>query len=607
MPTWTGSETFASFDSVVAMWHHRLKATPESAALYGTRSGSWYTLSWSQCGARTQAIASGLRSLGVQRGDRCGLLCSTRPEWILIDLGILSAGAATTTLFPTSPRGELGYILRDAGVRVLFVESPDLLDKVRGLDLPDLEHVVLVEGRADDAMKLDDLERQGVKADQAEPDAFRERAAQVGPDDLATLLYTSGTTGPPKGVELTHDNWVFEAEAMDRLGLLSPVDRHFLFLPLAHAFAKVLELAVVRTGVPTAVVGDPNDMGAHLLAYRPTVMAAVPRVFEKIRARAISELGRGGVKANVFDRAMDVGRQVSALRRDGKKPGRVLRTRYAMFDKLVFSRIRQGLGGRMRLLVSGGAPLDPEVAEFFHAAGLLILEGYGLTESSAASFVNRPGRFRFGTVGLPLDGVRVQIADDGEILLAGRGVMRGYWQDPDATAAVLQDGWLHTGDVGSLDDQGFLTITDRKKDLIVTASGKNVAPLDIEARIQARSELVGHVVMQGDKRPYCTALIALDPDGARRWASERGIASTSVAELSTLPELQASVWEHVRSVNSELASHERIRRIAVLPRPLQIDQGELTPSGKVRRRPVGERWGDLLDALYDAPAAESPR
>ncbi|MED5372281.1 MAG: long-chain fatty acid--CoA ligase [Myxococcota bacterium] len=598
--TWTGSDSFASFESVVAMWHHRLLSTPNMPGLHGRRRGSWYTLTWAQCGQRSKAIAAGLMSMGVQTGDRVALLCRTRPEWILIDMGILAAGAATTTIYPRASDWETRHILRDSGAKVVFVEDRELADKVARVssELPELEEIVVVSGRVPNTLGLEELEARGRAHLEAHPRAYEDRTAAVRSQDLATLIYTSGTTDVPKGVMLSHDAWVFEGEAMDKLGLLSPADRHFLFLPLAHSFAKVLELAVIRTGVPTAVDGSNADLPQNLLAFRPTVMAAVPRVFEKLHNRVVSEAQVNPVLRTAFERAMEVGLKVSRKRQRGERPGRVLRARWALQDRLVFSRIRGLLGGRMRTLISGGAPLSKEMAEFFHASGLLILEGYGLTESAAGNFVNRPGRFRFGSVGLPLEGVKARIADDGEILLGGRGLMQGYWQDAEATDKALQDGWLHTGDIGKLDDAGFLTITDRKKNLIVTSGGKNVAPAPIEARLKAGSPYVADVLVHGDKRNYCVALVELDFEAVHKWAEANAVSAASDAELSQHPRVRQLVMEDVRRVNRDLASFESIKDIAILPRPLTVERGERTPSLKVVRRVVEEHYAEVLDAFY---------
>ena len=598
--TWRGSDSFASFDSVVAMWHHRLLSTPTTPGLHGRTNGTWYTLTWQSCGRRARAIACGLQELGVGRGDRVALISGTRPEWILVDMAILAAGAATTTLYPAASMNEIRHILRDSGAKLCVVEDLAQADRVRSLsaDLPDLKHIVLIEGRDPDMLTLAQLEQRGSDFDQANPRAYDERSSQVSGEDLATLIYTSGTTGMPKGVMLTHDTWVFEGEAMDKLGLLSPNDRHFLFLPLAHSFAKVLELAVIRTGVPTAVDGSNRDLPTNLLAFRPTVMAAVPRVFEKLHNRIVSEAKLNPVRRELFERALDTGLQVSRKRQRGERVGKLLQTRMSFHDRTVFSTIRDILGGRMKTLISGGAPLSKSMAEFFHASGLLILEGYGLTESAAATFVNRPGRYRFGSVGLPLEGVEAKLASDGEVLIGGRGLMKGYWNAPQATGEAIVDGWLKTGDIGRFDEAGFLYITDRKKSLVVTAGGKNIAPAPIESRLKSASPWISEVLLHGDRRNFCVALIELDFEALDTWAASNGQGALSHKALSAHPQVRAMVQEDVRNMNKELASFESIKDFALLPRPLSIETGERTPSLKLRRRVVEEHFAELLESFY---------
>ena len=598
--TWRGSDSFASFDSVVAMWHHRLLSTPTTAGLHGRKGGTWYTLTWQACGRRARAIACGLQELGVVKGDRVALLSSTRPEWILVDMAILATGAATTTLYPAASMNETRHILRDSGAKVCVVENLAQADRVRSLsaDLPELEHVVLIEGRDPDMLTLAELEQRGSDFDQANPRAYDTRSSAVMGEDLATLIYTYGTTGTPKGVMLSHDAWVFEGEAMDKLGLLSPNDRHFLFLPLAHSFAKVLELAVIRTGVPTAVDGNNADLPANLLAFRPTVMAAVPRVFEKLHNRIVSEAKLSPMRKELFERALETGLKVSRRRQRGERVGKLLQARMSFHDRTVFSKIRELLGGRMKTLISGGAPLSKGMAEFFHASGLLILEGYGLTESAAANFVNRPGRYRFGSVGLPLEGVEAKLSTDGEVLIGGRGVMQGYWRDPKATSEAIVDGWLHTGDIGHFDEAGFLHITDRKKALVVTSGGKNIAPAPIESRLKATSPWISEVLLHGDKRNFCVALIELDFEAVAKWAESNGLGTMAHRELAAHPQVRALVQEDVRNLNKDLASFESIKDFALLPRPLSIEKGERTPSLKLRRRVVEEHFANELQAFY---------
>ena len=581
----------------------RLDATPDREAFRVPTASGWASLTWKQVGARARAIACGLRALGLFAEDRCAILSSTRIEWILADLGVLSAGGATTTIYPASTPDECVHILKDSGTVVVFAENAEQVAKLvhKRADLPAVRKVVVIDGEGGESgwvMPLSELEAMGKKRDDADPDAFDTIARGVRPTALATLIYTSGTTGLPKGVELTHDNWVYEAEAIDELGILGPDDVQYLWLPLAHSFGKVLEVAQLKIGFPTAIDGRVDKIVENLAVIRPTFVAAVPRIFEKVHARVVSTAQEGGpVKAGIFRWALSVGRKASALVQRGERPGRWLALRRAVADRLVFARMRERFGGRLRFFISGSAPLARDLAEFFHAADILILEGYGLTESSAASFVNLPANFRFGTVGPPLPGTEVKIAEDGEILIGGRGIMRGYHGLPEATAEALDGRWLRTGDIGSLDDRGMLTITDRKKDLIKTAGGKYVAPQLLEGKLKAICPYLSQVVVHGDRRKYCTALVSLDPDALKKWADERGL-SGSYEELSARPEVHALIEPYIKQLNADLPNYSTIKRFAILPHDLSAEEGELTPSLKVKRKAVEKRFAKLLDELY---------
>jgi long-chain acyl-CoA synthetase len=462
--------------SMARMILDRVATTPDREAFRHPVGDQWVSLDWRQVGDRVRAIAAGLLALGVRPEDRVAIAASTRLEWILADFGILCAGAATTTIYPTTPAADVAFILRDSGARVVFAEDDEQLAKLRAhrAELPALTKVVRLDGAGGDdwVIGLAELERAGHDHLAAQPTAVDGAVAAVGPERLATLMYTSGTTGRPKGVRLVHDNWTYEGEAIRALGLLGPDDLQYLWLPLSHSFGKVLLSAQLAAGFATAVDGRIERLVDNLAAVRPTFMAGPPRVFEKVQHR-ITELAGSGAKRRVFDWSMGVGRRAARLRRAGESPAGLLRLEHVVADRLVFAKLRKRFGGRLRFLVSGSAALSTEVAEFFHAAGVLILEGYGLTETSAASFVNLPDQFRFGTVGPPLPGTEARIAGDGEVLIRGPGVMRGYHHLPEETAAALdQDGWLHTGDIGELGERGFLRITDRKKDLIKTSGGK---------------------------------------------------------------------------------------------------------------------------------------
>ena len=597
-----------SFRSVAEMFHRRVEDTPTADAMLGrTRPGpGWYTLTWRQAGDHVRKVACGLLSLGLEKGQRVSILAASTPTWVICDLGILSAGGATTTIYTSNTPEECAHILGDSTSVFCFVEDAlqaAKLAEVRA-ELPALRRVIVMsgDGPVDDDwfLTLSELEAHGEAWDRDNPGGYERTWTAVGPDDLATLIYTSGTTGKPKGVMLTHDNWVYEGEAIEAMGLFVPTDSIYCFLPLAHSFAKVVEIGFIRLGATTAIDSNLDELIDNVGHFRPTVLPGVPRIYEKVYNKVVSGArDAGGLKLKIFQWALEVGRQVSQLRQRGEEPSGLLALKNRVADKLVFSKLKARFGGRIRIFVSGGAPLAREIAEFFHAAGMLVLEGYGLTESSAASFVNRRDRFKFGTVGPALPGVEVEIAADGEILIGGRGVMRGYYKRPEDTAEALDGrGWLLTGDIGVLDDDGFLRITDRKKDIIVTAGGKNVAPQNVENMIKASSGFVSQVVMLGDQRPYCVALVTINEETVGKWAGEQGIAWSGYADLAGKPEVHDLIWGEVDKVNGRLASYETIKKIALLPAEFTQETGELTPKMSVKRKVVEQKYRDLLEGMY---------
>ncbi len=589
------------------MWRHRVGSTPDGEALTyrdAERSNAWATLTWRQADHRIRHIAAGLLAFGLEPEQRCCILARTRVEWILCDLGIQSAAGATTTIYPTSTPDDCAYIIDHSGSVVVFAEDDSQVAKLQQVrdQIPDVQRVVVLDGHPTSdgwVQTLAMLEADGREHARTHPSAVHDAGDSLTPDSLATLIYTSGTTGEPKGVMLSHDAWVYEAEAMDRLGAISPADRQYLFLPLAHVFAKVMQVAFIRLGIPTVVDGSVDDLLDNLAAQRPTWMAAVPRIFEKAYNEILRNVDqRGPAARKVFRWALSVGREVSRVRQEGREPKGMLRVRYKLADRLVFERIRARFGGRIRFFISGGAPLSREIAEFFHATGLLVLEGYGLTESAAASCVNEPDSYRFGTVGRPLPGCELRIAEDGEVLLRSRGVMQGYYADPKTTREVLtEDGWLRTGDIGVLLPSGHLEITDRKKDLIVTAGGKNVAPANFENKLKGRCPYVAHVVMHGDKRPFCTALITLDRAVMTDWAEREGL-STDPTVWPGLDVVRALIQAHIDEVNRQLPSFETVKRFAILDEDLTLEAGLLTPSLKVKRKVVEARYQRTLDGFY---------
>ncbi|MFI9597788.1 AMP-dependent synthetase/ligase [Nonomuraea sp. NPDC052265] len=582
--------------SIPSLLRDRIAATPDAEAYRVPSGDAWTSVSWREVGERVRGLALGLSGLGAGPGRRVSILCSTRLEWILADLAVLSTGAATTTIYPSNTAAECAFVITDSGSTIVIAENDEQVAKLRSVrkELPDVTRVVVVDGSASDdgwVVTLDSVGR-----GEGDYDALVDAIAQ---DDLATLIYTSGTTGRPKGVELTHDNWLFAAGSVREIDLLSPGDLHFLWLPLSHSFGKLLEVVMIDIGVPTAIDGRLDRIADNLGALRPTVMAAAPRIFEKIHNTVVATVRReGGIKLRIFEWARETGIRVSRARQREAAVPLTTRVEHALADRLVFAKLRARFGGRIRLFISGAAPLSRDVAEFFDGAGLTILEGYGLTESSAGSFLNRPESVRFGTVGPPLPGTEVRIADDGEILIGGRGVMRGYHGLPRETSEALEDGWLRTGDIGELDQAGRLMITDRKKELIKTSGGKYVAPTYLEGRIKAACPFASHVFVHGDRRNYVTALVTLDMDVVRPWAEAESL-PVDPAALCGHPRMREEVDRAIRQVNADQASYATVKKFAILADDFTVETGELTASLKIRRKAVVERHAETLDGFYD--------
>jgi long-chain acyl-CoA synthetase len=587
--------------NLVALVDRQVREHGTLAAVKHKRDGRWQDVTWAELGRRARDVSDGLASIGVAPGDRIAVLGDTNVEWMIADLGVLGAGAITATIYQSNQPEECRYILEHSGARLVFCDSPAQVAKIRAVKdrLPRLEGIVRAQGAAADGFErtLADLERAGQAWRQGHPRAHEERVARLGPDDTATLIYTSGTTGNPKGVVLTHGNWTYEAAAVEEIRIIGPGDVILLFLPMAHSFAKVIQAAWLATGCSCAFVESLDKIMDNASEVRPTVMPAVPRIFEKAYNTVVAKgYASPGLKGKLFKLAMESFEAYASAKEQGRE--------YSSFGllvgkKLVFPKLTAALnerfGGRMRFFVSGGAPLAPRIAWFFDSLGFTILEGYGLSESSAASFVNRPGANRIGTVGPPLPGTDVRIAEDGEILIRGPGVMKGYWNDPAATAEALKDGWLLTGDIGRLED-GRLKITDRKKDIIVTAGGKNVAPQNLENELKAADPLVSQVMVHGDRRKFLSAIVTLNAESARKWADEQGLPAT--ATLHDHPAVIARIQQTIDAVNARQASYATVKRFALAPADFTQESGELTPTLKVKRKVVTQRYKSVLDAFY---------
>jgi long-chain acyl-CoA synthetase len=496
------------------------------------------------------------------------------------------------------------YIMSDSGSRIVFAENDEQIAKLRANReaLPEVVKVVTFDGTTDGdwVISLADLEQLGAARLAQQPSVVDDRIAAIEPQHLATLIYTSGTTGRPKGVRLSHDNWTYESATVDAIGILNHEDLQYLWLPLAHVLGKVLLTLPLQIGFPTVLDGRVDKIVENLAVVKPTFMGAAPRIFEKAYAKITTTVSaEGGVKAKLFGWAIGVGRQVAILRAEDRSASPLLAAQFVIADKLVLSKIQARFGGRIRYFISGSAALNRDVAQWFDSVGLLILEGYGLTESSAASFVNRPGSYAFGSVGWPLPGTEVKIAGDGEVLLRGPGIMAGYHNLPEESAeAVGADGWLHTGDIGELDDRGFLRITDRKKDLFKTSNGKHVAPSSMEAIFKGVCPYASQLIVHGEGRSFVTALVTLDADSMATWAGQNGKAGTPYAELVRSAEVREMVQGYIDELNSQLNHWETIKKFLILDKDLTIEDGDLTPSMKLKRKVVSKKYRDELDSLY---------
>lgn len=575
------------------------------------REGTWQEFTWRDMETAVREIAAGLIALGLEPGQRAAIFSGTRPEWLEADLGIQSTGGVTIPIYQSNLTNEAGYILRDSDSGFVFCDGEKTLAKVReavatGITLDDESHadvkvqkIILIEGAAtgEDVMTLADLRRMG-RGNAAAVARVDERIAAIDRGDIATIVYTSGTTGSPKGVVQSHHNHLSMIENSARINVLDEGEVDFFFLPLAHSFARFVGYFGLYAGSVTAYARSIDTLADDIKATRPHVIPAVPRIYEKIFGKIQSTAEAGGwLKKQIFDWAVAVGKRRSACLQAKESPPMLLELQYALADRLVFAKLRDLLGGNIRIMISGASPLAREIQEFFHAAGLLILEGYGLTETTPALTMNRPDDFKFGSVGKPIPEVELRIASDGEIFAKAPNVALGYYHRPEETAASWdREGWFHTGDIGEIDAEGFLRITDRKKDLIKTSGGKYVAPQKIENLLKMQAHISQAVVI-GENRKYCTVLLALDPDSVPQFAQRFGLANDP-EQVARHPEVQKVIEEQVKKVNEKLASWESVKYFRILPRELSEAGGELTPSLKVKRKSVASHYGALIEEMY---------
>jgi long-chain acyl-CoA synthetase len=590
--------------NVAVQFQERVKASSGREAFRYPKGDSWESITWGETGDRVTRLAAGLIALGIENQQRVGIASGTRFEWILADLAIMCAGAATTTVYPTTISEDVSYILSDSECRVVFAEDDSQVAKLKQhkSELPHLAKVVVFEGTTDGdwIIGLEDLEKMGEEHLAANPTAVEDAIAKIEPDHLATLIYTSGTTGRPKGVRLRHKSWVYEGEAIKAQKILDESDLQFLWLPMAHSFGKVLLSTQLACGFASAVDGRVEKIVDNCAAVKPTFMGAAPRIFEKAYGRIQTmQAAEGGAKEKIFHKAFAVGLEVDRLKREGKSVPLPLKLQHGLFDKLVFSKVRERFGGRVRFFISGSAALNREIAEWFNAAGIVILEGYGMTENSAGATVNHPDRNRIGTVGPALPGAEVKIGEGDEVMLRGPHVMEGYHNLPEETAKTLtSDGWLHTGDKGSLDADGYLTITGRIKELFKTSGGKYIAPPAIESKFKAICPYAGQFMVFGSERNYVVALITLDPDAMAGWAAENGMEGKSYTEVVQSDEVHKMVSDYVDELNGRLNRWETIKKWKLLDHDLSIESGELTPSMKVKRNVVEDNHKALIDGMY---------
>ena len=580
--------------TIERLWRDAIAAGRSTPAYLVQDGDAWHPLSWAEANERVEGYANGLLALGVRKGDAFSILGSSRVEWALFDFALGSIGAIAAPIYANSSTKDTVYILdHSESIGVLCEDETQLAKATEArAGIPRLQHVLTY---AD----LDDLAARGRAYAAEHPTALDDARAAIEENDLFTYIYTSGTTGPPKGCMISHLNYYAMVAVVDDLpSFTGPEDTMLLYLPLAHNFGRLMHLSGAYVGYAIAFLPDPLQAAAALPAVKPTVFPSVPRVYEKVHSAVVAKFDDAtGARRKLIDWALDVGRRVSALRRAGKPIPRGLAAQHKLADRLVYSKVKERLGGRLRLAISGGAPLSFEIAEFFHAIDILLVEGYGLTECTTAASTNTHEAYRFGTVGRALPGTEVKLAEDGELLVRSETVFQGYLKDPEATAEVLgADGWLRTGDIAEIDEDGFIKITDRKKDIIVTAGGKNVSPQNLENDLKT-SKYISQAMVVGDRQPYIAALITLDPESLPAWAAERGL-PTEMERLAHEDQVQELIQGVVDAVNADRSRYEQIKRFTILPRDFTMDDDELTPTLKLKRRVVTKHFGDELQELY---------
>ncbi|MER3396526.1 MAG: long-chain fatty acid--CoA ligase [Acidimicrobiia bacterium] len=593
-----------SDETIVKMFHEQVERLGDRAALKRRRQGGlWESITWNEYYRAVREFGLGLVSMGFEPGQMMAVFSNNRPEWHMADLGCMTMGGVTVPIYQTSASDQIVYILNHSEARYIVCENTGFAQKILDLreKLETVQRVVLMDGSVDDdfVVGFDEVRKLGRELDSQEPKLYEERSSAVSPDDLATLVYTSGTTGMPKGVELTHGNIAWTVRSLQQVVEANEYDRSLSFLPLSHILERLVShFSQIANGTTTWFAESIDTLVRDLQDCQPTIMVAVPRVWEKAYNRIKEGIEEStGLRHTLATKAIELGLKAVEAEQAGRSIGILDALQLAVFDRLVFSKIRSQLGmNSVRMAFSGAAPLNTEVCKFFHAIGVRIREGYGQTEDCGPTSVNPAEKIKIGTVGPPIPGVTVKIAEDGEILVKGGNVFRGYYKNPEATSETLIDGWLHSGDIGTQDDDGYLTITDRKKDLIITAGGKNVAPQELESRLQL-APLIDQAVVVGDGRKFLAALITLDQEAAEKWAASKG-KSGSLSELVNDEDLQAEVQKIIDEVNSHFSSAESIKKFKILDKPFTIDGGEITPTLKVRRRNIVQKYASLIEEIY---------
>ena len=591
----TGAKTLADLFPLAMRKHG-----PKPAMKFKAEGGAWVTQTYAQVGEIVRGLSLGLMALGIERGDKVSILANTRPEWTYFDFAALSAGATVVPIYQTNSPEECQYVLENSDARAVIVEDEAQLEKVRAVreQCPKLEFVIRMTGESDDAISMQALIDRGSGGTD---EAWAERYESVTSDDICTFIYTSGTTGPPKGCVISHGNYRSMLDMIHSVNVLGDDELTYLYLPLAHSFALLVQLGTFDLGASLAYwERDPLKIIPNLSEIKPTYFPSVPRIFEKIYTAATAAVDKeGGLKKTIFWWAIGVGKKARALERQGRSPGGIFKLQYNFADKQVLSKIRNLFGGELKLAASGAAPINPEILEFFDAAGVLVIEGWGMTETSTAATIATPDDFKTGTIGKPLPGCEVKIAADGEILVKGPNVFQGYYKNDEATRETIVDGWLHTGDIGEFDSDGYLKITGRKKDIIITAGGKNITPANLEAEIK-QSPIVSQAVVLGDRKPYLVALVTLDAEEVAKLGAEDPEIGTDPAKWPDDAKLNAQINAHVQEINKKFATVEQIKKIKVLPQDLSQEGGELTPTLKVKRNVVADKYSGEFEALYES-------